>query len=371
MIVPSDPPADRRGPAPGPTADARHDLRARPVIGVLTGLCAIVALAGAVAATGVAVVVVGGVLALGLAGTTGAIWSRSLLAPAAAVPGAVPPSIAAPATAASPALAPTTGSSPTAVPAGAAIPTANAPSATTLLAPHPDPTLRAELDRMERLQQQDLAQRLHDGPLQHVITALQDVTDMREGEDVDLRELEVTLREAILGMRDASTDLYDDVVRDAGLAAALGQVAKTAERAGGPTVDVAVAADTSSAHDALVIAAARELLTNVRKHAHASHALVVVERTRDGLLRLVVDDDGIGFDDDARRDAAARGHLGLRSVEDRARRAGGRLVAGSSDRGAVVEVLLPADDGARPVVARRGVLGAARTGDGPGRLVGA
>jgi signal transduction histidine kinase len=414
VIVPSDPPSDRRVPSPDAPAESRADLRARAEIGVLTGICAVVALAGSVATTDLAVAVVGAFLALGLAGTTGVIWSRALFprggsAAASAAGGRLVGSPGRPAPlqiGPPPHAAVEQGDTPRHAVAGyldapshtgtglvvagdavalhAGAPSQPAAPQTGLA----DPTLRAELDRMERRQQQDLAQRLHDGPLQHVVTALQDVTDLREGEDVDLAELELTLRQAIGGMREASTDLYDDVVRDAGLAAALGQVARSVERSGGPTVDVSVAAEASSEHDALVVAAARELLTNVRKHARASWAQVVVQRTRGGLLRLVVEDDGVGFDDDVRRAAAAQGHLGLRSVDDRARSAGGRLVAGNRlgagvhDHGSMVQMLLPLDDRTRRALARHGTPAssrstdavgptASRTDGGSGRLIGA
>lgn len=203
------------------------------------------------------------------------------------------------------------------------------------------PAFALELERLERLHQQDLAQRLHDGPLQDVIAALQDVEDLRAGEPVDLQDVEDALRAAVAGMRHASADLYNDVVRDAGLAAALGRIAHVVERDGGPAVDVHVAADTSTEHDELLVSAARELLQNVRKHARATTARVLVDREASGRLRLQVQDDGIGFDEAARRAAEGAGHLGLRSVEDRARRFGGSLRLEPAAGGTTVTLLLP------------------------------
>jgi two-component system NarL family sensor kinase len=206
----------------------------------------------------------------------------------------------------------------------------------------PEADVAAELERLERLHQQDLAQRLHDGPLQDVIAALQDVVDLRAGEDVDLADVEDALRSAVAGMRGASVDLYDDVEQNAGLAGALGRLAAAVEGDGGPATEVHVAADASSEHDRFVVSAVRELLHNVRKHAGARQAQVVVERTAPSLLRVAVRDDGVGLDEDTRRAAAGDGHLGLRSIDDRARHLGGSLHVATPDEGTVVSVLLPA-----------------------------
>lgn len=222
-------------------------------------------------------------------------------------------------------------------------------------------TFSRELERLERMHQQDLAQRLHDGPLQDVIAALQDVVDLRAGEEIELADVEEALRAAVAGMRRAGADLYDDVVSDAGLAAALGRIAHVVERNGGPSIEVHVAADTSTEHDELLVSATRELLQNVRKHAQATHARVLVDRDPAGRLRLQVQDDGIGLDDATRRAAADAGHLGLRSIEDRAHRFGGTLRLEPASSGTSVTVLLPANGDRRwhqvPVtVERRGGL---------------
>ena len=65
---------------------------------------------------------------------------------------------------------------------------------------------------------------------------------------------------------------------------------------------------------------AQEALNNVAKHAQAKHVSVLLSGRRD--LRLTIRDDGIGFDPIAVRGA---GGLGLVSMEERARMAGGTL----------------------------------------------
>ena len=82
--------------------------------------------------------------------------------------------------------------------------------------------------------------------------------------------------------------------------------------------------------DAILFATARELLTNVAKHAHASHVEVALTRA-DGIARLVVTDDGTGIDPDAVDRSLALGHIGLASRRVRLESMGGSLVLRSAD----------------------------------------
>jgi two-component system NarL family sensor kinase len=200
-----------------------------------------------------------------------------------------------------------------------------------------------ELVRRERRQQEDVAVRLHDGPLQMVIAAHQDLEEHLEGEDLDLRETLSTLRLAVTALRDLNTDLYDAVLRDAGLAAALGQAAEATQRNGGPPIEVTVGAHTSSAHDPFVVSVVNELLTNVRKHAEASSAAVLVARSETGWLRVSVSDDGVGLSIAAADRAADDGHIGLRSIQRRVEDAGGTFAVRPLSPGTAVDLQLPED----------------------------
>jgi PAS domain S-box-containing protein len=70
----------------------------------------------------------------------------------------------------------------------------------------------------------------------------------------------------------------------------------------------------------------QEALTNVRKHAGASRVGLIVE-TRGDMLRVIVEDDGRGFDAAAVAGAASAPgrRLGLRGMAERASLAGGQL----------------------------------------------
>ena len=94
--------------------------------------------------------------------------------------------------------------------------------------------------------------------------------------------------------------------------------------------------------DAEVLRIAQEALQNALRHAGARHVGVRLRRVGDGGLELEVRDDGAGFDP-ADPELRAR-HLGLTSVEERARRLGGRLEI-SSDHGAGTTVRLEVPGG--------------------------
>jgi signal transduction histidine kinase len=75
---------------------------------------------------------------------------------------------------------------------------------------------------------------------------------------------------------------------------------------------------------------AQEALTNVARHAHARRVLVRL-RVREGILHLVVGDDGVGFDPEGtlRRGGQDEG-MGLLGMRERAALCGGRVDVRSS-----------------------------------------
>ncbi len=92
------------------------------------------------------------------------------------------------------------------------------------------------------------------------------------------------------------------------------------------------ALELSTEQEAQAFHVVQEALANVAQHAHARHAWVSVD-ARDGLVEIVVEDDGTGpraADDavDAAATAAGPAHHGLMIMGERARRLGGRLEIG-------------------------------------------
>ena len=150
---------------------------------------------------------------------------------------------------------------------------------------------------------------------------------------------------AIRQVRHLSLDLRPPMLDDLGLVATLRwYVDRQAQRAGYRARFISDAAEIRL-DPAIATAAfrvAQEALTNVARHAGARRVRVSVRR-RDGSLRLVVRDDGVGFDTGAALRRGARGAgLGLLGMRERAALLGGRIdVRSLPGRGTRVLLTIP------------------------------
>ncbi|MBE0686151.1 MAG: GAF domain-containing protein, partial [Anaerolineaceae bacterium] len=81
----------------------------------------------------------------------------------------------------------------------------------------------------------------------------------------------------------------------------------------------------------------QEALTNIVRHAKASHADVLLERKKDTII-VIIEDDGIGFDPNNK----VINHLGLVGMQERATMLGGSITLESSpDRGSTIKLEIP------------------------------
>ena len=94
----------------------------------------------------------------------------------------------------------------------------------------------------------------------------------------------------------------------------------------------------------LLFQAVRELLTNVTKHAQA-HAVSVIISGSGGNVRIIVKDDGIGFDNAVISDERKTSGLGLYSLSERLRHIGGSLEAESGSWGTRITLTAPLGGG--------------------------
>ena len=108
-------------------------------------------------------------------------------------------------------------------------------------------------------------------------------------------------------------------------------------------------APVTSEVEAAALRIAAEALTNVGKHAHASHVSVCLE-TSDSDLRLTVTDDGCGLESPVhiltdgrseRRPSAGTGGIGLASMQRRAEDVGGSFQISTTRHGTTVAACLP------------------------------
>jgi two-component system NarL family sensor kinase len=212
-----------------------------------------------------------------------------------------------------------------------------------------------ELVDVEERERRDLADHLHDGALQYVLAARQDLEDVGSDPQAAGR-VDHALGEAIQLLRSTLTQLHPAVVHEAGLLPALRDLTVGVSRRARLDVRLRTEGwddDTRTAADGLLLGTARELVTNVAKHAHATHVEVVLVLENAGagpdLARLVVTDDGVGLRD---TDLAARlreGHLGLASRRIHVEAAGGSLrVEAVEPHGTRVDVRVPVTLPMRP-----------------------
>jgi two-component system nitrate/nitrite sensor histidine kinase NarX len=82
--------------------------------------------------------------------------------------------------------------------------------------------------------------------------------------------------------------------------------------------------DLSPSEEMQMLRIAQECLANIRKHANAHTVRIMLSCRRDGTYVLLVEDDGVGFDAEAKAGRAGE-HIGLSIMEERALRLGGHL----------------------------------------------
>ena len=92
----------------------------------------------------------------------------------------------------------------------------------------------------------------------------------------------------------------------------------------------------------------QEALTNVRRHARASRVTLELRSTPQGLLRLHICDDGVGFDLQ-RLQAEGKRHFGLLTMRERVQSLGGRLeIRSRPGEGTCILAWVPLDGKAAP-----------------------
>jgi two-component system NarL family sensor kinase len=207
--------------------------------------------------------------------------------------------------------------------------------------------LSSELAEVETTARRTLAEELHDGALQYVLAARQDLEDARLYNDAaSFDRIELALRESAALLRSKVSQLHPSVLESAGLHPALQDLADTVTARG--RLIVRVNADgwdetLRGPTQEMLYSAARELLTNVVKHADA-HTVQIGLQITDGSIRLTVADDGRGFADGVAERRLAEGHIGLASQRIRIESAGGTMRLHSGAGGTIAEVQLPVAD---------------------------
>ncbi len=202
------------------------------------------------------------------------------------------------------------------------------------------------LTTIEDRERRTLSEDLHDGALQYVLAARQDLDEARDTADPSsFDRVDHALRETSHVLRSMMTQLHPAVLDQAGFLPALRDLVRTSSERGriASTIEAEWWDESwRTSADGLLLATARELLTNVVKHAGA-HAVHIDLSWRDGIARLQIADDGGGISPGEMERQLALGHIGLTSRRVRLEAAGGSLLLHpGKTSGTVAEVEVPA-----------------------------
>ena len=198
-----------------------------------------------------------------------------------------------------------------------------------------DIEVAAVLDERRRI-----ARELHDGVAQDLAFIVQqgNFLGRRAGAPEGLKDIVRAAQRALDDSRDAIAALVRP--NDEPLADTLERAAEQVARREGTTVEVQVAprvAVEPETREAL-LRIMREAVTNAARHGKAG--VVRVTCSAGPQLRMLIHDDGTGFDPEAV--AVANGHYGISGMRERVERLGGAFrMQSEPGRGTEVEVVLP------------------------------
>jgi two-component system NarL family sensor kinase len=202
--------------------------------------------------------------------------------------------------------------------------------------------LVAESMQADERTNRDLAEHLHDGPLQTLLAARMELDEVRERiPDPALDMVYAALNETAAGLRSTVTALHPQVLAQLGLAPGVRELLRQSETRGDFIIEADLEDVGRPASQALLYRAARELLANINKHAGATEVTVRLYRAGDRIV-LTVADDGAGFEPSIVEQRVAEGHIGLASLQARFDSMGGAMAIESTiGQGTLVTVTSP------------------------------
>ncbi|HZQ32648.1 MAG TPA: ATP-binding protein, partial [Mycobacterium sp.] len=176
--------------------------------------------------------------------------------------------------------------------------------------------LLEEVLALEKRERQALSERLHDGALQYVLVARQDLDEARSGSDVAMDRVDSSLVEVSQLLRNVVRELHPEVLARTGLKSAVGALADNVASRADLTVDLDTRAwpeNLRTDADHLLYSAVREIATNAIKHAQADRIRIALGHEA-GTALLRITDDGVGISPTALVDSVENGHIGLASI---------------------------------------------------------
>ncbi|MEX2672739.1 MAG: ATP-binding protein [Phycisphaeraceae bacterium] len=211
--------------------------------------------------------------------------------------------------------------------------------------------LASELIHAEERERQRVAQLLHDDLQQTLAAARWQLEAVRTGvthesHERGLEQVRCLLDDAIHATRSLTAELSPPVLHDLGFDAGVKWLASWMQEKFDLTVKLDTCAEANPSDEAaavLLYQSVRELLFNVVKHACVEEARVSSTMLEDGGIRVVVADNGRGYNVAARTEThLVEGGFGLFAIRQRLLGIGGQLhVESGLDQGTRVTLSVP------------------------------
>lgn len=185
--------------------------------------------------------------------------------------------------------------------------------------------LVSEAMQSDERRNREVAEHLHDGPLQTLLAARLELDEVRERHpDPALDMVHAALQETAKGLRSTVTELHPQVLAQLGLTEAVRELVRQFESRNNLAVEAELEDVGKPQSQSLLYRAARELLTNIGKHADATTVRIRLLRKGDRVV-MTIADDGTGFDPEIVGKYVADGHIGLGSLLARFDSMGGAM----------------------------------------------
>jgi signal transduction histidine kinase len=203
-----------------------------------------------------------------------------------------------------------------------------------------DLRVRSSVEAIER-ERQRVSREIHDQPLQELAVVIQ-----RLAGRPDLVTETAMLQDVSGQLRGVTVQLHPPILADLGLGPSLEFLVEEVDREASATVRLELdeSPDSGRPPNEVELAAFRvtqEALTNAVRHS-AARTIRVRAAIRANAVTVDVADDGVGLDGVAVSQALARGHVGLRSMGERAQLVGADLRVEDAGPGTRVSFRWPA-----------------------------
>ncbi len=195
-----------------------------------------------------------------------------------------------------------------------------------------------------------IAQELHDGPLQALIHLCRQIDSIEAAEEegrgsLAIAELRSIVEGTVTELRSIARGLRPSILDDLGLVASINQMLVEAAERQQFQSSFGVTGSPRRLPPPVELALyriAQEALSNVERHAAAQRVAVGLDFESGG-LRLLVKDDGVGFDSASHHAGGTSQSLGVPGMSERAHLIGSRLLIHSAEgTGTTVDVWVPA-----------------------------